>query len=400
LIRARAIVSPGAIRYFSFVLGVLAAVVVAGMALPAGAQIGGSGWTEQTPAFNVQWPYNLAESDRYTYDATTGIYHMWVFTTDQPFKQGSTTLPRTEQRFTPDYTSGEIQYQAMLMGDPAENSYSIFQIHTGDAQSAQYGSTTFMLFWFASDGGSVHDYSGQELAGNLGSNWFQLNVNHNLVTRAITVWVNGNQVWQQEDNGAGDFYMKDGVYEQDHSPSSQMDAWVKDIHFWTSPGTESANFAVAASPGTMTVAAGKSAQTTVTVTPQDGFADAVSFACSGLPAGAACSFSPQTVTPSGAAATTTLTVSDSESAWAPRRGAGPLLPGMALAGLVCWLGWKRRRWQSTFALAVCAAGLVLVNGCSGGSGATNVTQSSTSTVTVTATSGTLSHMATFSLTVE
>jgi hypothetical protein len=27
------------------------------------------------------------------------------------------------------------------------------------------------------------------------------------------------------------------VYEQHHNPTSRMDAWVKDIHFWTSPCT-------------------------------------------------------------------------------------------------------------------------------------------------------------------
>jgi hypothetical protein len=168
--------------------------------------------------------------------AATGVYHLRTYSKDEPFKRGSRTLPRTEQRFLPDYTGGEVQYQAMLRGDPAENSYCIFQIHTGNAQSRQYGSTTFMLFWFGSDGGSVHDYSRTELASHLGSEWFRLNVNHNLVTRTITVWINGKQVWQQRDSGAGDFYMKDGVYEQHHGPTARMDAWVKEIHFWTSPG--------------------------------------------------------------------------------------------------------------------------------------------------------------------
>jgi hypothetical protein len=379
------------------------AVMAAGLSFTAQAQIGGSGWTVQTPTFNVQWPYNLPESDRYTYDPTTGVYHMWVFTTDEPFQQGNTTLPRTEQRFTPDYTSGEIQYQAMLMGDPTENSYCIFQIHTGDAQSAQYGSTTFMLFWFSSDGGSVHDYSGTELADNLASNWFQLNVDHNLVTRTITVWINKNQVWQQQDNGAGDFYMKDGVYEQDHSPTNEMDAWVKGIQFWTSAGTESANFQVSASSGSMTVATGQSANTTITVTPQNGFADAVSFACSGLPAGASCSFSPQTVTPSGAAASTTLTVNDAASASMRDRNPVPLIPGVALAGLVCFFGCKRRRWQILAASVICVACLGAINGCSGGGsggGGTTTPQPISSTVTVTATSGTLSHTTTILLTVN
>jgi hypothetical protein len=210
-------------------------VAVAGLPIAGHAQIGGSHWTPQSVQFKVQWPFNVAESSRYT--NTNGVYHMWAFSNDEPFERGSTTLPRTEQRFTPDYTSGAIQYQAMLKADPTENSYSIFQIHTGDAEADQFGSTTFMLFWFTSDGGSVHDYSGNELAGKLGDSWFQLNVDHNMVTHRITVWVNGKQVWQQPDNGATDFYMKDGVYEQHHSPTARMDTWVKDIKFWTSPGT-------------------------------------------------------------------------------------------------------------------------------------------------------------------
>jgi len=203
------------------------------------AQIGGHNWKAQPVTFNVQWPYNVPETNRYT--LSNGVYHCWVYSNDVPFKVGSTTLPRTEQRFTPDYTNGEIQYQATLMAPSNENSYSLFQIHTGDAQSSQYGSTTFMLFWFSSNGGSVHDYSGTELARNLGNQWFQLNVDHNLVTRTIKVWINAILVWTQQDNGAGDFYFKDGVYMQSHGATYQMDAWIKNsIQIWTSPGTNSA----------------------------------------------------------------------------------------------------------------------------------------------------------------
>ena len=205
-------------------------------AINASAQIGGSRWTAAPVTFNVQWPYNVPQSSRYT--LSNGVYHCLVYSNDAPFKASSTTLPRTEQRFTPDYTNGEIQYQATLKASSSENSYCIFQIHTGDAQSSQFGSTTFMLFWFSSNGGSVHDYSGTELARNLGDQWFQLNVDHNLVTRTIKVWINGQQVWTQQDNGAGDFYFKDGVYMQNHGPTYQMDAWItNNIHIWTSSGT-------------------------------------------------------------------------------------------------------------------------------------------------------------------
>jgi hypothetical protein len=205
------------------------------MATDALAQLGGGGWTACPVAFRVQSPTNAAQDERYWF--TNGIYHCEALNDDGAFAVGNPTKPRTEQRFLPDYHSGEIQYQAMEMAPSNENSYCIFQIHTGDAMGNRHGATTFMLFWFSSDGGSVHDYSKRELASHLGNRWFQLNVDHNLTTRTIKVWINQKLVWMQRDNGAGDFYFKDGVYAQRHAPTSQMDAYIKDIHMWVSCDT-------------------------------------------------------------------------------------------------------------------------------------------------------------------
>src|SRR5271154_4989701 len=173
---------------------------------------GQNGWSSAPVNFKVQWPYNLSESSRYT--LTNGVYHLWVFSTDQPFEQGSTTKPRTEQRYNPVYTAHEIQYASDIMVPSGSNAMSIFQIHTGDAQSPQFGATTFMLWWFSKDGGSVHDYGDTELASNLTGVYFHLNVDHNLNNHTIQVWINSKKVWTQQDNGATDFYMKDGVYMQ------------------------------------------------------------------------------------------------------------------------------------------------------------------------------------------
>jgi hypothetical protein len=191
---------------------------------------GQNGWSSAPVNFKVQWPYNVSESSRYTYSG--GVYHLWVYNTDAPFEQGSTTKPRTEQRFNPDYTAHEIQYAADIMVPSGSNAMSVFQIHTGDAQSSQFGSTTFMLFWYSKDGGSVHDYSGTELASNLTGQYFHLNVDHNLNNHTIQVWINSHKVWTQQDNGATDFYMKDGVYMQTGG-SSKMEAYIKNIKFWT-----------------------------------------------------------------------------------------------------------------------------------------------------------------------
>lgn len=203
--------------------------------LGASAQIGGTGWTPKTLNFKIQSPTNASQSLRYWF--TNNIYHCLTYSNDGAFSVGNTTLPRTEQRFNPDYTNGEIHYQAMFNVPGDENSYSIFQIHTGDAQSSQFGSTTFMAFWFTNNGGSVHDYSGTTLATNLANKWFQLNFDHNVVTRTIRVWIDKKLVWTQQDNGAGDFYIKDGVYEQNHGPTLRMDTSISNILEWTSSGT-------------------------------------------------------------------------------------------------------------------------------------------------------------------
>src|SRR5690349_4821781 len=140
------------------------------------AQIGGNGWKTYPVSFSVQSPTNVPQSQRYfVTNMPQPTYHCLTYSNDGAFSVGNTTKPRTEQRFRPDYTNGEIQYQAMLMCPSNENSYCCFQIHTGDAQSPTYGSTTFMIFWFTNSGGSVHDYSGQTLATGLGNKWFQLN---------------------------------------------------------------------------------------------------------------------------------------------------------------------------------------------------------------------------------
>lgn len=66
-------------------------------------------------------------------------------------------------------------------------------------------------------------------------------------------------------------------------------------------------FDVAASaPIPLSVPAGGSSTSTITVSPQNGFSGTVSFSCSGQPAGATCSFNPTTV--SNASGTTQLTI--------------------------------------------------------------------------------------------
>jgi hypothetical protein len=84
------------------------------------------------------------------------------------------------------------------------------------------------------------------------------------------------------------------------------------------------SFAIGSVPSTATVTAGQAAHYQVSVTPQSGpFANAVTLGCGGLPQGAACTFSPATVTPGANAVQAALTVTttapaEAVSAPAPR----------------------------------------------------------------------------------
>jgi hypothetical protein len=167
------------------------------------------------------------------------------------------------------------------------------------------------------------------------------------------------------------------------------------------------DFSIAPSPSSFTVTGGQSGTTTVTVTPVNGFNSTVSFSCtSGLPSGASCGFSPTTVTPPGTTSTT-LTVTTSTNSATLHHDSLPLLPGSALAAALCCFGFKKRqRLQMFIVLAVSVVAFGLLTSCGGGGSASSGggggggSQPVTSTVTVTATSGSLTHTTTFSLTIN
>ncbi len=158
------------------------------------------------------------------------------------------------------------------------------------------------------------------------------------------------------------------------------------------------SFSIAVSPASLTIAPGQSGTATISITPQNGFASATTFSCSGLPAGGTCSFSPSTVTPTGGgAATTTLTVSASESAKTLPYNS-PLIRGATLAIAFCCLGWRKRRAIQLLLLIVAAAsfGTSLLIGCGGSSTPKPVTSS----VTVIATSGAIQQTVPLTVTIQ
>jgi sugar lactone lactonase YvrE len=141
------------------------------------------------------------------------------------------------------------------------------------------------------------------------------------------------------------------------------------------------SYTVSAKPASLTVKQGSSGSVTFTVTPQNGFNQAVSFLCDNatLPKGVTCSFSPASVTPNGSAAvTSTLTVQTTGATVVSldRRtthGSGWLRGGAVLALLLFGIpGARRRSWPSVLMmLIVLSIGGGMIGCGGGGSGNTD-----------------------------
>jgi hypothetical protein len=121
-------------------------------------------------------------------------------------------------------------------------------------------------------------------------------------------------------------------------------------------------------------APGSSGSTAVSVAYSTGFSGTIALACSGLPAGAACVFSPASIKSNGAATTTNCTITVNTTAATakllPRvRGIyfAQWMAGMSLLfGMVVIGGPKRQRARGMF-LALMLMLICLVPGCGGGS---------------------------------
>jgi hypothetical protein len=176
------------------------------------------------------------------------------------------------------------------------------------------------------------------------------------------------------------------------------------------------DFQAAANPTTVNISApGQSGQTTLTITPEGGFNQSVSFTCSGLPSESTCSFNPGTVTPNGAAVVTSVTIQTTgPHAQLDRRHSrrnsavfyALLIPGFM--GLILLAGDRKRRSCRVSSLGLFGILLfsTLWTSCGGGSNSTPSnpgTPAGSTTVTVTvAGSGTspITHQMQITLTVQ
>lgn len=239
-------------------------------------------------------------------------------------------------------------------------------------------------------------------------------------TGTITFNVNGTAATSQPLNGSGVATFTTSALAT--GTDSITAAYSGDFNFGNSVspamsqivGTNAVPFTVSASPASATVSAGGSTTFTLTLATAPSLKSAISFDCSGLPVGASCSFSPAQITPKGASATTTLTISTtgSGSVFDPfpssSRWPSPTLPlaFLALMGFAILAITRRQQMQRTIlpALVLLCLFVILTGAvaCGGNSSAPaqNVTPQGTSQITVTASSNGQSQTASVSIKVN
>ena len=167
------------------------------------------------------------------------------------------------------------------------------------------------------------------------------------------------------------------------------------------------DFSLSLSSPSATVSRGGSTSITIDASGSGGFNSAIGLSCTGLPSGVTCAFNPNSITPGGTAAASSLSIAVG-SAYVPPTGYMVLgsFTGFGLLGLVYGArkrgqqGMGRRSGIWALGSAALVLGLLLAAvGCGSSSGNHNGTPG-TQTVMIVGTSGSISHSTPLSLTIH
>ena len=184
-------------------------------------------------------------------------------------------------------------------------------------------------------------------------------------------------------------------------------------------GSSSPDYNVAAAPSGTTITAGQTANFSVSAAPTGGFNQAITWTCMGTPMHSTCDVSPASSPMDGSSvATATVSIAtlmrSSSMSVADPRFVSPLLPWQTLSLLLAWFlftpilhKFRRTDRPARLLCASCVLTLaVFCVSCSSGSGSgagpppAEGTPAGTYSITVTGTSGSLSHSASFQLVVK
>lgn len=178
------------------------------------------GFTEYMDTFKVQHPYDLMESDRFSFQG--GIYTTWVLSTDKPFEMGSATGPRTEMRWSQDWSTGERIWDGNVMYESPSSQACIMQVK-GEAPIG--GEAVYLQV----NGGNLRNSVQKAFLTNSYDKWMNIKTAYNTATRVGRVWVNNCLLYTTTYSTANTWYFKNGTY---GCNASICKTHFKNIRFW------------------------------------------------------------------------------------------------------------------------------------------------------------------------
>lgn len=179
----------------------------------------------------------------------------------------------------------------------------------------------------------------------------------------------------------------------------------------TQPNAIISDFAISATPTSVTIAAGQSTAFVVSLIPQPTYSGTISMTDSGLPTASTGTFTSASVVLSGTGqVTTTLNITTTArqtitgsllrgrlfyATWLP-------IGGLSLLGLGVGAGFKRRRWLAGAVLGLIAGMILLQSACGSSSSKTTTTgtPAGTYSIVITGSNGSVSHNKTVTLIVQ
>jgi hypothetical protein len=186
------------------------------------------GWEQASFSHSMHKPWNLDLSERYRYDSGSKTHAMWVYSTDEPFEQGSGTDPRTEMRWSQEYTSGKHMWDADVYIPAGSDGADFMQILRAK-HPAGTPATDIMMRIHNENGGTVKRYDSQVIKKGVYDTWWNLKVAHDADAGKIQVYADDELVLTADDRGPATRHFKNGVY---HHGEGRAEARFRNIHYW------------------------------------------------------------------------------------------------------------------------------------------------------------------------
>ena len=154
-----------------------------------------SGWTQASYTYSIQTPWNLPQSDRYSY--SSGEHHFWIQQGDACQYEGCSTGPRSELKMNNDYTTGRHQFEGDVYIVSGTDGTDIMQVFGGVTNA-----TSLLLKITSASGGTLKRYDNETLMTGVYNKWIHVNVQHDADNSKIYVYLNSSLKGTFADRGS------------------------------------------------------------------------------------------------------------------------------------------------------------------------------------------------------